>query len=181
MHRAGVPVPEPMSFSQHCIVMRMVGIGKGRPAPQLREVKRLSAPRLRAIFIQVALAMRIMYQRARLVHGDLSSFNILYEGGKHSVVKIIDVGQSVDLSHPKHAHYLRRDCKTVVDFFSSRTRSSGVNFGLPAVDELFQYVVEKDRARERVSDVEENNSDNSAALEDKDWSTRLKKILSHRL
>ena len=185
LHRAGVPVPEPLSFSKHCVVMRMIGVGNGRPAPQLREVKQLSAPRLRAIFIQIALAMRIMYQRARLVHGDLSSFNILNEGGRNSTVKIIDVGQSVDLSHPKHMKFLRRDCQTIVDYFTRQAKSAGVNFGLPAVDEVVRFVVEKDGIRSGGEAALGGENEHEARLvrerEDKEWRKRLKKILSHRV
>ena len=62
------------------------------PALQLRESK-LSPQRLRHAFLHVVVAMRGLYQRAKLVHGDLSEFNILYVGGKERPVVFIDVGK----------------------------------------------------------------------------------------
>ena len=114
--------------------------GGGVPAPQLREAQ-LSPQRLRHAFLHVAMSMRAMYQRAKLVHGDLSEFNILYVGSKLQPIVFIDVGQATDLSHPKQMDYLRRDCRTVLDFFTRKCNKLNVSFGLPAMEELVQYVV----------------------------------------
>ena len=51
--------------------------------------------------------MQIMYQKCRLVHADLSEYNLLYHMGK---LVIIDVSQSVDLDHPRALVFLREDC-----------------------------------------------------------------------
>ncbi len=58
--------------------------------------------------------MRTMYQKCKLVHGDLSEYNMLYHEGK---VWIIDVSQSVDLDHPHAFDFLREDCLHVNTFF----------------------------------------------------------------
>ena len=55
-----------------------------------------------------------LYRICKLVHGDLSEYNILYHDGE---VVLIDVSQSVDLDHPKALEFLREDCKHVNDFF----------------------------------------------------------------
>ena len=58
--------------------------------------------------------MRTMYQKCKLVHGDLSEYNLLYHEGR---VWIIDVSQSVDLDHPHAFDFLREDCLHVNTFF----------------------------------------------------------------
>jgi RIO kinase 1 len=55
-----------------------------------------------------------MYQVCRLVHADLSEYNILYHAGK---LYIIDVSQSVEPDHPRSLEFLRMDIKNVGDFF----------------------------------------------------------------
>jgi RIO kinase 1 len=58
--------------------------------------------------------MRNMYQKAGLVHGDLSEYNMLYQKG---LLYFIDVSQSVEEDHPRALDFLRMDCKNVTDFF----------------------------------------------------------------
>jgi serine/threonine-protein kinase RIO1 len=53
-------------------------------------------------------------QVCKLVHADLSEYNILYHNG---TVFVIDVSQSVDLDHPFALTFLREDCAHVNDFF----------------------------------------------------------------
>jgi serine/threonine-protein kinase RIO1 len=153
LHRVGVQCPEPLHVSGHTLVMTMISKdSNGVPAPQLKEVQ-LSTQRLRHVFTHVAVNMRAMFQRAKLVHGDLSEFNILYVGGKERPVVLIDVGQAVDLSHPKHIEYLGRDCRTVLDFFQRRSAKLGISFGLPSVEELLMYVVsDEEEEKEMFSD-----------------------------
>lgn len=48
-----------------------------RPAPLLKNAQ-LSESKARELYLQVIQYMRRMYQDARLVHADLSEFNMLY-------------------------------------------------------------------------------------------------------
>lgn len=48
-----------------------------RPAPLLKNAA-LSESKARQLYLQVVHNMRTMYQQARLVHADLSEFNMLY-------------------------------------------------------------------------------------------------------
>lgn len=72
-----------------------------------------------------------LYQDGRLVHGDLSEFNILVVP-RHFVdppalsaagsdeelhVVLIDFGQAVDRNHPSSMFYLERDLERVLSFF----------------------------------------------------------------
>src|SRR5258708_38495994 len=58
-----------------------------------------------------------MYQQCRLVHADLSEYNVLYHDSK---LYIIDVSQSVEHDHPHSLEFLRMDIKNVNDFFKRK-------------------------------------------------------------
>jgi RIO kinase 1 len=85
-----------------------------------------------------------VYRHCKLVHGDLSEYNILYHNRQ---VYIIDVSQSVDLDHPKALEFLREDCKHVNDFF----KKSGL--ATLSVRELFDWVTDPLVTEEGKDDV----------------------------
>ena len=58
-----------------------------------------------------------MYHECRLVHADLSEYNILYHD---SHLYIIDVSQSVEHDHPHAFDFLRNDVKNVEEYFGRR-------------------------------------------------------------
>lgn len=62
------------------------------------------------------LTIRGMYHGCKLVHADLSEYNILYH---QQQLWIIDVSQSVEHDHPGAFEFLRKDLKNVGDFFGS--------------------------------------------------------------
>jgi RIO kinase 1 len=62
------------------------------------------------------LTIRKMYQACKLVHADLSEYNILYH---QQQLWIIDVSQSVEHDHPAAFEFLRKDLKNVGEFFGS--------------------------------------------------------------
>ncbi|PWS21877.1 serine/threonine protein kinase, partial [Enterococcus faecium] len=81
--------------------------GKGGwAAPRLKDAA-LSDDKLRESYFELITTMRTLYQKCKLVHGDLSEYNILYFEGH---LYIIDVSQSVDLDHPSALEFLKEDC-----------------------------------------------------------------------
>src|SRR5690606_10531768 len=76
--------------------------------------------------------MRRMYHKAKLVHADLSEYNILYYKGQ---IYIIDVSQSVEHDHPHALEFLRKDCFNVTDFFYKKGLTT-----VMTTKELFEYV-----------------------------------------
>jgi RIO kinase 1 len=82
-----------------------------RPYPQIRGVE-LEDPV--AVYADILLFMKKLYQDAGLVHADLSEFNILY--GKH--LYVIDMGQAVTPEHPRAQFFLARDISNVNRYFS---------------------------------------------------------------
>jgi RIO kinase 1 len=73
-------------------------------------------------------------QECKLVHGDLSEYNMLYFRG---TLYMIDVSQSVEHDHPNSLEFLRRDAGNVNDYF----KRNGVR--TMTVRELFDFCVEE--------------------------------------
>nr|AAH02158.1 Riok1 protein [Mus musculus] len=128
---ANIPCPEPIRLRSHVLLMGFIG-KDDMPAPLLKNVQ-LSESKARELYLQVIQYMRKMYQDARLVHADLSEFNMLYHGGD---VYIIDVSQSVEHDHPHALEFLRKDCTNVNDFFSKHA------VAVMTVRELFDFVTD---------------------------------------
>nr|XP_033790739.1 serine/threonine-protein kinase RIO1 isoform X2 [Geotrypetes seraphini] len=131
LNTAGIPCPEPIMLRSHVLVMGFIG-KNDMPAPLLRNAQ-LSESKVRELYLHVIQNMRTMYQEARLVHADLSEFNMLYHDGK---VYIIDVSQSVEHDHPHALEFLRKDCTNVNAFFSKH----GV--AVMTVRELFDFITD---------------------------------------
>ena len=106
--KAELPVPEPVAVLGNILVMGHVSLD-GSPAPQLRNIE-LDANTLQAVFDVVADFIVRGYSKAKLVHGDLSEFNILYSD---SGPVVIDVGQAVISNYAMAPVYLKRDIENI--------------------------------------------------------------------
>lgn len=114
-HDAGVRVPKPLGFMNNVLVMSFIGDEKNRvPAPSLSEV-RLEDPE--AFFRDLVKQAGMLYKDCELVHADLSEYNVLVHEGKPW---IIDMGQSVLLSHPRAREFLERDVLNIVNYFNKK-------------------------------------------------------------
>uniref|UniRef100_A0A0E0E7P9 Serine/threonine-protein kinase RIO1 n=1 Tax=Oryza meridionalis TaxID=40149 RepID=A0A0E0E7P9_9ORYZ len=136
---AGIRCPKPLLLRLHVLVMEFIGKG-GWAAPRLKDAA-LSDNKLHESYFELITTMRTLYQKCKLVHGDLSEYNILYFEGH---LYIIDVSQSVDLDHPSALEFLKEDCLHVTDFFKKR----GV--AVMSVTELFNFVIDQNIADEDV-------------------------------
>ncbi len=117
LYLAGIPCPEPVYLRLHVLVMGFLGDKKGWAAPRLRDVEIQGEnvdEQWRLLYLQLLGLMRRMYQTCKLVHADLSEYNVLYHQQK---LFIIDVSQSVEHDHPRSLEFLRMDIKNVSDFF----------------------------------------------------------------
>ena len=117
IYASGIPCPEPVQLRLHVLIMGFLGDKKGIPAPRLKDVELVGGDietRWKSLYLQLLGYMRILYQTCRLVHADLSEYNILHHDDK---LWLIDVGQSVEHDHPRSLEFLRMDIKNVSDFF----------------------------------------------------------------
>lgn len=106
--KAGVRVPTPYAFLDNIIVMEH--IGDNQPAPQLKD----SIPENPEKFFDKTIEYMRKLHKAKLVHGDLSHFNIL--NFRENPV-FIDFSQSTTLAHPEANNYLIRDIENICKFF----------------------------------------------------------------
>ncbi|XP_043842100.1 serine/threonine-protein kinase RIO1 [Dromiciops gliroides] len=139
LNTAKIPCPEPILLKHHVLVMSFIGKGD-MPAPLLKNAQ-LSESKARELYLQVIQYMRRMYQDARLVHADLSEFNMLYCNGE---VYIIDVSQSVEHDHPHALEFLRKDCANIFFF------KHGV--AVMTVRELFEFITDPSITKDNMDD-----------------------------
>ena len=66
------------------------------------------------IFDTIINYIKVMYKKGKMVHSDLSAFNILIYRKKPY---IIDLGQGVLLEHPRSLEFLKRDIYNIVRYF----------------------------------------------------------------
>ena len=117
IYASGIPCPEPVQLRLHVLVMGFLGDKKGVPAPRLKDVELVGSEveaRWKLLYLQLLGYMRILYQTCRLVHADLSEYNLLYHEDR---LWLIDVSQSVEHDHPRSLEFLRMDIKNVTEFF----------------------------------------------------------------
>jgi RIO kinase 1 len=111
----GVKVPHPIAMRENILVMEMVGELEA-PAPQIKNVT-LEPKEAEQAFEKIAEYVSLLYNKANLIHADLSEFNILYHEGEPV---IIDMGQSVTLDHPMARSFLERDISNLARHFSKK-------------------------------------------------------------
>ncbi|XP_069776993.1 serine/threonine-protein kinase RIO1 isoform X2 [Narcine bancroftii] len=139
LQTAEIPCPEPIMLRSHVLVMGFIG-NEDMPAPLLKNAH-LSESKARELYLLIIQYMRRIYKDARLVHADLSEFNLLYHNGG---IFIIDVSQSVEHDHPCALEFLRKDCLNINEFFRKR------NVAVMTVRELFEFVTDPSIAEDNL-------------------------------
>ncbi len=113
MTEAGVRVPQPYGYLRNVLVMEFIGTGE-LPAPTLQEAV-VADPVSFAEELQVQI--RRMVEKARLVHGDLSPYNVLLSEERPV---FIDVAQAVSAEHPAALELFRRDATNFARYLRRR-------------------------------------------------------------
>jgi RIO kinase 1 len=126
--QAGVCVPSPVKVEGNVLLMEFIGRG-GVPAPLLRETA-LDHPG--RVYDKIAGAVRRLYQKAQLVHGDLSEYNIMMND---STPVIFDFAQAVPPQHPMARTFLERDLVRLNDYFSK------IGVRVPKLERLTSWVI----------------------------------------
>ncbi|CAB4430463.1 unnamed protein product [Rhizophagus irregularis] len=113
-------------------VMSFLGDKNGWAYPRLKDAV-INSDKYPELYYQLIKNMRTMYHKCRLVHADLSEYNLLY----HSrVLYIIDVSQSVEHDHPHALEFLRKDISNVTGYFKRK----GVR--VMSIRELFDFITD---------------------------------------
>ncbi|KAF5281988.1 hypothetical protein FQA39_LY00512 [Lamprigera yunnana] len=151
MYNNQLQVPEPILLRSHVLLMGFIG-EDGWPAPKLKDVE-LSPSKAREIYRDVVVLMWKMYNKCKLVHADLSEFNMLYQNGE---IYIIDVSQSVEHDHPRALNFLRKDCTNITDYFRKK------NVATMSIKELFDFITDPTITEENIDECLDKLSENAA-------------------
>jgi RIO kinase 1 len=106
-----IRVPKPIAVERNVVIMEFIG-KDGVSAPSLKEQPPEEPEKT---YKQLLVFMKRLYQKAELIHGDLSEYNLMTWKGK---LVMFDMSQSVPTSHPLAQTLLNRDIVNVNRFFS---------------------------------------------------------------
>ncbi|MEM4789206.1 MAG: serine protein kinase RIO [Ignisphaera sp.] len=137
MYRVGINVPTPICVYRNVLVMKFIG-ENGVRAPLLKEVYEageLGEDIAEEIFKKLIETVYRLYWEAKLVHGDLSEYNVmLFKGEPY----IIDVSQAITVDHPNSTNFLYRDISNIVRFFTNE-----VGLEVSPVEEIVDSILNK--------------------------------------
>lgn len=111
LHRArdaGVSVPTPFLIKENILLMEF--IGDNEPSKQIKDL----IPENKKFLEEVITNMRKL-NKAKLVHGDLSQFNIL---SYHDEPVFIDLSQTMEIDSIYADEMLERDIRNISNFFN---------------------------------------------------------------
>lgn len=110
LYPKGVAVPEPITQVRHVLVMNLI-----EGAELFRYLELSDA---QAVLDEILVNVRRAYLDAKIIHGDLSPFNIILKPDQH--ILIIDWPQNVSTKHPNAKEILERDIQNVLTFFERK-------------------------------------------------------------
>jgi len=105
----GFPIPTPIDFNRHCIVMDLV------QGYLLQNINEVDDP---AELYSKLMNLLLKFAGVGVIHGDYNEFNIMLDEEGNPV--IIDFPQMVSTAHPDAKYYFERDVNCVRDFFKRR-------------------------------------------------------------
>jgi RIO kinase 1 len=130
MHDKGIRVPAPRIVLKNLLVMDYVEF-EGAPAPQLR-ILTATDNEWKSMWKWILKTVKDLYEKCELVHADLSEYNILWDGKPI----LIDVGQSVHVTHPSAREFLERDMRIISSFFRKKGIDDAPEKGAALVEKL---------------------------------------------
>nr|XP_012221732.1 PREDICTED: serine/threonine-protein kinase rio1 [Linepithema humile] len=131
LQQGGVRAPQPILCSDYLLLMEFLG-SDGWAAPKLKDVV-LPESKFSVLYRECIEIMWRMYNQCRLVHADLSEYNMLYHKGS---IVIIDVSQAVDRDHCHATEFLRKDCSNITTYFEKH------NVDVMPLQALFDFITD---------------------------------------
>eukprot|EP00397_Hematodinium_sp_SG-2012_P040688 GEMP01044631.1.p1 GENE.GEMP01044631.1~~GEMP01044631.1.p1 ORF type:complete len:496 (+),score=99.40 GEMP01044631.1:162-1490(+) len=110
-----IKVPEPLEIRQNVLVMEFIG-HDSVAAPRLKDAV-LPDSEWPRVYTDTIIMLRKLFQQCKLVHGDLSEYNMLWHDDE---IVVIDVSQSVECDHVHALDFLKRDCININIFFEKK-------------------------------------------------------------
>ncbi|XP_076748975.1 RIO kinase 2 [Xylocopa sonorina] len=109
LYDRGFPVPKPIDFNRHCVVMELV---EGGPLCGVYEVENIES------LYDELMDMIVKLGNHGVIHGDFNEFNIMITNSGKPI--LIDFPQMVSTEHVDAKVYFERDVNCVRDFFKRR-------------------------------------------------------------
>merc|ERR1719154_831873 len=171
----GFPIPNPVDFNRHCIVMDLV------QGYLLQNINEVDDP---AELCSKLMNLLLKFAGVGVIHGDYNEFNIMLDEEGNPV--IIDFPQMVSTAHPDAKYYFERDVDCVRDFFKRRfdfvSESAPTFEDVERVDALDAEVaasgvtkqMEKDLRMEYGIDEEEDSEEDNESEDEEDVDASMK-------
>lgn len=102
--------PKPLAYNRHMIVMNYL---RGKELIFFKEIHKPIK-----IFNKILKQVKIVFQKAHLIHGDLGEFNIVLD--EKGNILIIDWLQSISSDHPNAKSVLEKDLRNLCDYFEKK-------------------------------------------------------------
>jgi RIO kinase 1 len=119
LYEHGVTVPKAIAVNGISIIMEFIGDEDGNPAPRISDLK-MDKEEAQEAFHQSVHNLKLIVRSGR-VHGDYSTFNLLWHGGK---AVVIDFPQVIEFkNNPNALAFLKRDVHSLCASF----KKQGVN------------------------------------------------------
>ncbi|XP_058058327.1 uncharacterized protein LOC131209308 [Anopheles bellator] len=109
LHDRGFPVPKPIDFNRHCVIMELVD---GYPLTNVCEVGNVEA------LYDDLMNLIVRLGNCGVIHGDFNEFNIMITQEQHPI--LIDFPQMISTSHPNAEMYFDRDVQGVRELFRKK-------------------------------------------------------------
>lgn len=103
------PVPKPIDFNRHCVVMELV---QGALLTHIMEVDDVEG------LYDDLMNLIVRFADSGVIHGDFNEFNIILDTNQKPV--IIDFPQMVSTEHPNAEMFFNRDVNCIKEFFKRK-------------------------------------------------------------
>lgn len=133
LYDAGFPVPRPVDFNRHCVLMSLI---KATPLCNVRELQNPEKVYSTLMDLLVKLANH------GLIHGDFNEFNILINDDEE--ITLIDFPQMVSIEHENAEMYFNRDVNCIRNFFKKKFDFDGLSFPVLGEDTFRQYSLDSE-------------------------------------
>ena len=111
IYKSVIKCPEPLCVKSNVLIMQFMGMD-GHAAPRLKDA---AVENYELVYKETLRYMRILFHDCKLIHADLSEYNLLYY---EDTLYMIDVSQSIEHDHPHSLEFLKRDIHNINNYFS---------------------------------------------------------------
>ncbi|KAG4073417.1 hypothetical protein HA402_007673 [Bradysia odoriphaga] len=125
LHDRGFPVPRPIDFNRHCVIMELV---EGYTLTQVNEVEDVEQ------LYDDLMNLIVRLGNCGVIHGDFNEFNIMITADAKPI--LIDFPQMVSTSHQNSRFYFERDVNCVRQLF--RRKFGYESSEAPSYDDLLR-------------------------------------------